>query len=389
MPELQKGTSPARSRVYFPGMNTLRFFAASAVVLYHAELLKGSYGYSNYIFRYPAIANCGQMAVNFFFVLSGFLITYLLLEEKVLFGKIHIGSFYLRRILRIWPLYYIIALSGLYLFPHIPGLDRAASQHASSDLLLQLKYLLILPNIPLGGHGGIHCLNHLWSIGVEEQFYLIWPLLVHFSRSTVRVCLIIIGAFILYNLATRLNFHFQIISMSREGLLFFYHLSSALRMQCMAIGGVAAYLCFTKHPLLQFTYSPFTQAFTYLTAFGILLSNTHISVIDHEVYCTLFAIIIINVATNPRSFFTFEFKRSPFFGNISYGIYMYHMFALLITLSLFERIGITDFHKPFINLCFHGTCLGGTILIAGLSYYHLEKRILSLKKFFTFVKSGS
>jgi peptidoglycan/LPS O-acetylase OafA/YrhL len=81
------------NKVYFPNLNGLRFFAAFSVMLYHffgEGLINGHYG------------------VVLFFVLSGFLITYLLFEEKEKFGKIEIKKFYFRRILRIWPLYYLV-----------------------------------------------------------------------------------------------------------------------------------------------------------------------------------------------------------------------------------------------------------------------------------------
>ena len=97
------------STIYFEGLNGLRFFAALAVIITHVELIKGVFKFKHY-WNNPIIFNLGGLGVYFFFVLSGFLITYLLLSEKQKFNKIEIKQFYLRRIFRIWPLYYFIII---------------------------------------------------------------------------------------------------------------------------------------------------------------------------------------------------------------------------------------------------------------------------------------
>ncbi|QEC41955.1 acyltransferase family protein [Pseudobacter ginsenosidimutans] len=102
-------------KTYFKGLNGLRFIAAFLVLMLHAELIRVKYGLFN--LKDYSLFNCGHLAVEFFFVLSGFLITYLLLEEDRDTGTINIKSFYMRRVLRIWPLYYIILIIGLVLIP--------------------------------------------------------------------------------------------------------------------------------------------------------------------------------------------------------------------------------------------------------------------------------
>ncbi len=100
-------------KVYFPGLNALRFIAASAVIITHIELLKGFFGLKSF-WQNPLLYNLGGLGVYFFFVLSGFLITYLLLKEKTVLNDIKIKNFYIRRILRIWPLYFFILILGLF-----------------------------------------------------------------------------------------------------------------------------------------------------------------------------------------------------------------------------------------------------------------------------------
>ena len=105
--------------IYFTGLNGLRFFAAIAVVITHIELIKYQSGYSDIWRNNKLIFELGSLGVIFFFVLSGFLITYLLLKEKSVTQTVAVKKFYLRRILRIWPLYYLIVLLGFLVLPNI------------------------------------------------------------------------------------------------------------------------------------------------------------------------------------------------------------------------------------------------------------------------------
>src|SRR5690606_13477827 len=93
---------------YFNGLNALRFFAAYLVVLHHAEQIRMKYGLFH--LKELSLFNNGSVAVTFFFALSGFLISYLLLRESESTGTVAVRKFYMRRILRIWPLYYLLVL---------------------------------------------------------------------------------------------------------------------------------------------------------------------------------------------------------------------------------------------------------------------------------------
>ena len=102
-----------KTHVYFPNLNGLRFIAAFLVILSHLEWIKMTEGMENYASA-PFIKNLGSLGVSLFFVLSGFLISYLLLQEKKDTGDISIKNFYVRRILRIWPLYYITVILAFF-----------------------------------------------------------------------------------------------------------------------------------------------------------------------------------------------------------------------------------------------------------------------------------
>ena len=108
-----------KARVYFPGLHGLRFFAAMLVVFSHVELIKDYHGYPNLYSTHLAVYESGRMGVTLFFVLSGFLISYLLLAEKRVAGSISVKKFYTRRILRIWPLYYLLIFLTFIVLPQI------------------------------------------------------------------------------------------------------------------------------------------------------------------------------------------------------------------------------------------------------------------------------
>src|SRR5215203_4032689 len=159
-------------KVHFKGLNSLRFFAALFVVIGHIPLNQGSVGLPNP--SYGALFFRGAPAVSFFFTLSGFLITYLLLEERRRTGDVDVRSFYLRRVCRIWPLYFAVVFFGLFFYNALlPALGIGYRVEYSLPLAV-LLYTFFLPNLmnSLYTVGGI--LNPSWSIGVEEQFYLFW-----------------------------------------------------------------------------------------------------------------------------------------------------------------------------------------------------------------------
>ncbi len=164
-----------KEKIFFPNLDGLRFLSFFSVYLFHIwVLLFDRYsltGTSSGIVKF--FFQNGEIGVNFFFVLSGFLITYLLIQEKKLTGKIHVANFYVRRILRIWPLFYVCILFGLVLYPllkKIIGGELFVVAHPWT-------YFVFLNNFDFLKNGAPAIISVLWSVAIEEQFYLFWPLL--------------------------------------------------------------------------------------------------------------------------------------------------------------------------------------------------------------------
>jgi len=370
-------------KIYFPNLNGLRFIAAFMVIIHHLEQVLYVFGHDNN-WNNPIIFLIGGLGVELFFVLSGFLITYLLLTEEKNTKQISIKDFYIRRVLRIWPLYYFLVVLAFFVFPHInafqiPTYSEQLASHYWQALIL---FVLFLPNLALSGYGlVVPYASQAWSVGVEEQFYLIWPILMKFFKNKLNVLLSVI---LLYLLMKFLGFRFI------ERFLFWNHWLDlfnsfwfSFKIDCMAIGGVFSYILFSKHKILNLLFHKYVFALSLLTVVILISFSVGIPYIQQEVYAVFFGIIILNLATNNNGGLILENKIFNYLGKISYGLYMYHVIAIVICIQLFNFFGILNYHI-FLLL----TCLSVTILLASISYKFIEKRFISLKTKYSKVISG-
>ncbi|MES2875220.1 MAG: acyltransferase [Bacteroidota bacterium] len=374
-------------KVYFPGLNALRFFAAFLVLASHVELLKSRHGFENY-YNTNTFTEIGGSAVTFFFVLSGFLITYLLFIEKDVSGKISLGNFYLRRILRIWPLYYTVVLAGFFLIPHIPYLQNTISGELNVDFYPKLLlFMLFMPNVSFVLFSGTPYISPAWSIGVEEQFYLAWPWLLSRTEKPLRLFfLLITGIYFTKTILTILNTvsdkRTQVIAQDLLHILYF------TRFECMIIGSICAYILYRKKDLLlKILFNKNLQLFCYITTITFLATGFKIPVLNHIIYSVLFGIIILNVSVNPDSILKLENKMLNYLGQISFGLYMYHELVIGFSIRFLKELSL-DFNNTVPNIILYSFALLLTIGVASLSYYLLEKPFLNLKKRFSRISTN-
>lgn len=159
-------TGPAYNKQYYPFLDGFRALAISWVILHHIFYFFDMYSLTgNSYWAWGRLAYLGFLGVDVFFVISGFLITGLLVEDKN--SQIRILRFYLRRCFKIIPHYYLIILAGLILFWTIPAESKKNLDYFPGHLVLLQNY-----------SGSVPLLAHTWSIAVEEHFYLIYPLLI-------------------------------------------------------------------------------------------------------------------------------------------------------------------------------------------------------------------
>lgn len=365
-------------RRYFPNLNSLRFVAASLVIIHHVESGKHFFKLDN-LYQIDFFEIIGKLGVVLFFVLSGFLITSLLLQEYEEKNSISFKKFYMRRILRIWPLYYLIVLLGFYVYPYLPffrdpyqDLYINVLESRSSNIYY---YLSIFANLGVVKHGLVAYTSHVWSIATEEQFYLLWPLL--FSIFNKRLLKMMVGVILFYWTIKYIIVQPPVINRILEkefaqNLRDFWYF---FNINCMAIGGIFAYILHNKYRIVKlilnrYTFYTATLITVFFLAFGLQFGFFH-----YEVYSVLFAVIISNLALNPKFKKTLDLKTTNYLGSISYGLYMLHPPILLIAI----KIG-AYFHSYY--LLPYLITFGGTILISHLSYQYFESPFLKLKSKF-------
>ena len=396
--------------MYFPGLNGLRFFAALAVIFTHVELMKKLTGHENLwidsgsrvsSFAYqhilngdfhwasPLVAEAGPLGVIFFFVLSGFLITYLLLVEKAETGTVGVRSFYLRRIYRIWPLYFLVFLVGFFVLPHsnlfyVRGQSESLQENFYPNFWC---YLLFLPNLAYSLFMAVPNIGQSWSIGVEEQFYLIWPVIIKYFRKTMTALLVVTAALLGLKVGVLLLGKI----MEASWLVPLQKFLAMSKIECMTLGGMGAYLVYHKKAAgLRIIYSIPVQLLAYLgIPFLLYFSPSIIQNGIHLAFGTCFLVIILNVSGNPQSLLSLENRFFHFLGKISYGIYMYHLMCVVFSIHLLERA--MHFEMQLTgpqNLAVYVLSISLTLFISYLSYEFFEKRFIRLKKGVTRVISG-
>jgi peptidoglycan/LPS O-acetylase OafA/YrhL len=359
------------AKVYFPNLNGLRFVAAFSVIIHHIEQYKFLLNEPN-LWHVPFFDVVGKVAVILFFVLSGFLITYLLLDEERTTGKISIGAFYLRRVRRIWPVYYLLVFLGLFVFPaipifYLPGFTGEIASGFAGKLIL---LLLILPNLIVVPIPGIY---QTWSIGVEEQFYLIWPVLFKKIRNPVLICCLVLAGYLLIKFVALpvLSLLTHDPSWVRTAIRIWGKFS----VDCMAIGGLTAIALHRKQErILRWLFSIPVQLLAYVISAVMIGYGVVIPYVNFECYAVLFAIIILNLAANPNSLVRLESKPLHYLGKISYGLYMYHLAAIAIAHYLTQQIA------PGNNVLLYGLSVVLSIGISAASYEWFESRFLRTKK---------
>jgi peptidoglycan/LPS O-acetylase OafA/YrhL len=371
--------------IYFSGLNSLRFIAALAVIITHLELLKGVFNYNN-CYNNVVIFNLGGLGVYFFFVLSGFLITYLLLAEKKTSNNINIKKFYYRRIFKIWPLYYFIVILGFFVLPNfdffkISYLQENFINNFYSNLLL---YVLILPNIAFSFFSAVPNIGQAWSIGIEEQFYIFWPWVVSKTNNLLKSLLYIILGIIIIKIIVLM------IGQYHQSNMIYLAIKKSIAMskfECMAIGGIGAKLLIDNHQLLNLVYNKISINIS-LVLIILLIFLTPDKIQDgiHIVYSILFLIIILNVSNNSVKI-NLENKVLNYLGKISYGIYMYHFMIIPPILYFLKRFNNIE-SEIVLNILIYMLSIGLSILISSISYEYFEKHFILMKSKFSVIKSG-
>lgn len=366
-----------RDKIFFPNLNGVRAIAAFMVVISHVELTKRGFHYP--MSKFLHLLGMGSIGVSIFFSLSGFLITYLLLEEKKHFNKVDFKDFYVRRILRIWPLYYLVIIVGFFVYPGIVS---------AKPLLLSVFFL---PNIAftLALLPGIF--DPIWSVGIEEQFYIFHP---HFFRIKKNqhilyaLILFIVLFFAVFALIKHL--HSQSIALNQ----FFYF----ARYDDMMIGAIVAVIYFnTKNKTFDFIFqkafdllfNKYMQVLLLMVFIAFVILSLCINIPQGDTLLALLsALLIVNLCETTTSVFSLDYKPLQFIGRISYGIYLLHKFPLLLVVYLVNKYMGTQ-SLLLQNIVIYIATFTAATGIAAISYYGYERYFLKLKKRFQKISNNS
>ncbi len=366
---------------HFKGLNGLRAIAATMVLFWHANSVVFPNG-TRYNPLWHFISQNGSNAVSLFFVLSGFLISYLLLGELKKNNTIHIRNFYLKRILRIWPIYYLIIIIVQVILPLC--FYAMGKEYKTVSNFSMLFYIVILPNISYA-IADTGKMGHLWSIGVEEQFYLLWaPLVSWLKTHFLFLCISVITIkFLALKLLVGSTISPLIIAIIKT-----------FQFEKMAIGGLGAYLVFyhQQKTINSRLFSPLAQIViigllsVYMAISEPFITNLAFKQVYHFLFvnCSfllipfLFLYLIINVSINSRALFTMENKAMNFLGTISYGFYVYHMVSLFATEFVLNTLHV-DRSTSYYCVVFYAIAISLNLLMSYVSFYYFESKILKYR----------
>ena len=363
----------------------LRFIAALMIIISHSyEWWCGKWGFPGFMSHntHTELSSLGKhldagirnfnFGVDVFFLVIGFLITYILLAEKGTFGKINIPKFYVRRILRIWPLYFlIIAITPVY----VNWLSITPPDYWSNLLFWNNFHAISTQQwtFPVA---------HLWSICIEEHFYLVWPIIIAFvpTKKLPPVFVAIIAASIFYRAYTFMN---------SDNSWFIIYLHTLSRCDVLCIGALAAYVHY--HNPIKISVNLWVRLVIYAVFIYMFFTdnvnnyeNLFLATIKKYFYTGVAGFAMLNYMFNAQAKLSFK-KRNAlhYFGKVSYGIYMYGVFVLGI---VFHKI-MSHYEFPNMYLYF-SLIIAGSLLIPAISYEIFEKFFLRLKRKFEIVDAG-
>ena len=388
---------------YFENLDGLRFLSFLSVFLYHSFYTAFSdlKNCTIYHFVKTDLFGNGNLGVNLFFVLSGFLITFLLIEEKKKNGQINLKGFWVRRVLRIFPLFYFCLFFGFVLFPLLKQFFGQESNESADPIF----YLFFINNFDFINKGlpDSSVLGVLWSIAVEEQFYLLWAPCMYFFRKK---------AWILISVFTLIGWYFNTIPFEKVSQYSSFHINFTVnRFFHFGLGAALAWII-RYFPLIQtrdyllkwikkYTPSVFNSKKgisavlkpenvlngLLLIAQCLLLSYISVYILGnyHPLKERLIngwvSVGIITMAIMPISILTFfllETRAFKYLGRISFGIYIYHLISIHLIDKLLETLGNTPLQTSYYYLLpFLSTTL--SVAAAAASYEYFEKYFLTLK----------
>ncbi len=341
-------------RRYFHSLDAFRFIFFMLVFLLHSAT--PATHHADFILK--------KGGVSFFFVLSGFLITYILLYEKQKAGKIDIRRFYKKRGLRIYPLFYLMILFA-YLSPYI--LKSIAIPHEATgykpniwvSLLFLENYKMMFTHAFPDGTP----LRIMWSLCVNEHFYLVWGLLLTFSATRKLPYYMAVGL-VLPSIMRIIYARHQINDVDLLSNLDYF-----------IFGAIPAYMLLVKPEFLS-GLANIPRSIKYALALLIVLMPKAIFGGSYPVVSGFgFALLIVFTLPDANALHLKDHWWISKLGKYTYGMYLYHTICIMLVWRLFEKFAI-EVHWTITATI----ALLLTILVSFSSYHLFEKQLLKIKE---------
>ena len=337
--------------------------------------------FSHYMPETCKYINYGHAGVQLFFVISGFLITGILLQGRNDFalktveasGSNYIRQFYIRRFLRIFPLYYGVVFALLL------------ANRLESSLPIHLTYT---SNIYMGLTGQSISASHFWSLCVEEQFYLFWPFIILFTpkKHLLRTML----SLIVFSLL------FRVFSLAM-GLPWQSMYLLTANLDCLSAGAILAMFWRDQHLISSIAKKTAVMGWLGLTTLVVLIILSIMFpqpagygfklryIFQNLIYAVLFSNIVYHSAIGYSGYIgkLLNLSAMKYIGRISYGLYVYHPFPFAVLTLICLELNI---FKPegWIHIF---ASLVITVIAASISWHFFEAPINNLKRFFPYKKS--
>ncbi len=383
---VEKTPPPDRKKYYVPALDGLRFLAFLVVLHRPMPVIENPV----LMEFYKRIHVSGWVGVDLFFCISAFLITELLLREYAKKGSIDIMHFYFRRLLRIWPLYFFILFLVFVVFPltHV-----AFSPGWGTDLFINLKtqyipaFLILFGNIAIAikGFPEYGMLSILWTLSLEEQFYMIWPFLILFllsQKKSVQYSVLVL--LILAPLYMRWIFYLW------EMPWYFVYVNPLSRFDAFAAGGIIAFLSrdLALRNISKKYIAAVSGSITVVIAVYLFKAETFTQINNSIPMVWMYSLLAVGMASalmyvlHSQWWITAVLGWRPiaWLGKISYGLYIYQLLAIFIVEKFFHPTGsLVDW---FLFLVYTVTM---SVVLASASYYLYERYFLLLKKRYTVI----
>lgn len=376
-------------RSHVPPLDGIRGLAVALVMMRHflgqnwfgldweRSPVGGSLDY--YVYN---LARLGSNGVDMFFVLSGFLITGILLDTKE--GPGYFKNFYMRRTLRIFPLYYLALAISFFVWPSVAGSHPSWTLGDAGQY--KTWYWLYAANILFAVKQGYIGLAHFWSLAVEEQFYLFWPLLV----------LILARKQLLWACAACF-----VVAITTRFLCGWYNLNTLVayvltpgRVDALAVGAAIAAVARGPNGLAGIKKFGFPVLITSFLVLVILVATTFgsgrshlVNILGGSLAALLFGAVLLIAVTQPRGAIlprVFCSRPLAVLGKFSYCLYVCHPFVQEFVEWHWNSSWIPTLGSSRIpdRLVFACVCAALSLLVSWISWHAFEKHWLLLKKYF-------